>query len=209
MKNQDNSDHTIVKIDKNSQKSLGEETCFHPGSSERPPANTGLKKFARNNNFKIIFTKAFDSIHRGKMEQILLTYGLPKETIEAIMMLNRNTKVKVCSPGGDTDYFDIVAGVLQGDTLAPYLCLDYVLRTSIDKIKENSFKLTKERSRKYPAKTITDADYTNHIALLANAPAKNETLLHSLEQAAAGIGLRVNAHKMEYMCFNQKVTSPH
>ena len=39
------------------------------------------------------------------------------------------------------DYFDVVAGVLQGDTLAPYLfiiCLDYVLRTSIDKIKENS-----------------------------------------------------------------------
>ena len=30
-----------------------------------------------------------------------------------------------------------------------------------------------------------------------------ETLLHSLEQAAAGIGLHVNAHKTEYMCFNQ------
>ena len=37
------------------------------------------------------------------------------------MMLYKNTKVKVCSPGGDTDYFDIVAGVPQGDTLAPYL----------------------------------------------------------------------------------------
>ena len=61
----------------------------------------------------------------------------------------------------ETDSFDIVAGVLQGDTLAPYLfiiSLDYVLRTSIDKIKENSFKLTKERSRRYPAKTFTDAD---------------------------------------------------
>ena len=36
---------------------------------------------------------------------------------------------------GDTDYFVIVAGVQQGDTLAPYLfiiCVDYVLRTSID-----------------------------------------------------------------------------
>ena len=33
----------------------------------------------------------------------------------------RNTKVKVRSPDGDTEYFDIVAGVLQGDTLAPYL----------------------------------------------------------------------------------------
>ena len=79
------------------------------------------------------FTKAFDSIHRGKMEQILLAYGIPKETIAAIMILYRNTKVKVRSPDGDTDYFDIVAGVLQGDTFAPYLfiiCLDFVLRTS-------------------------------------------------------------------------------
>ena len=79
------------------------------------------------------FTKAFDSIHRGKMEQILLAYGLPRETVAAITILYRNTKVKVRSPDGDTDYFDIVAGVLQGDTLAPYLfiiCQDYVLRTS-------------------------------------------------------------------------------
>ena len=29
------------------------------------------------------FIKAFDSIHRGKMEQILLAYGLPKETINS------------------------------------------------------------------------------------------------------------------------------
>ena len=48
------------------------------------------------------FTKAFDSIHRGKMEQILLAYGLPKETVAAIMTLYRNTKVKVRSPDGDT-----------------------------------------------------------------------------------------------------------
>ena len=57
------------------------------------------------------FTKTFDSIHRGKIEQILLAYS-PKETIAAIMMLSRNTKMKVCSPDGDTNYFDIVAGVL-------------------------------------------------------------------------------------------------
>ena len=40
------------------------------------------------------FTKAFDSIHRGKTEQILLAYGLPKETVAAIMILYRNNKVK-------------------------------------------------------------------------------------------------------------------
>ena len=81
------------------------------------------------------FTKAFDSIHRGKMEQILLAYGLPKETVSAIMMLYRNKKVKVRSPDGDTDYFDIVAGALQDDTLVPYIfnllslsiCLEHLL----------------------------------------------------------------------------------
>ena len=140
------------------------------------------------------------------MEQILLAYGIPKETVEAITILYRNTKVKVRSPDGDTEYFDIVAGVLQGDTLAPYLfiiCLDYVLRTSIDKIRENGFELTKKRSRMYPVKTITDADFPDDVAILANTPDQAETLLHSLERAAASIGPYVNAHKTEYMCYNQ------
>ena len=90
-----------------------------------------------------------------------------------------------------TDYFDIV-GVLKGDILAPYLfiiCLNYVL-----KMKYNGFKLTKERSRRYPAHTITDADYADDIAVLANTPAQAETQLHSQERAASGIGLHVNAH---------------
>ena len=62
-----------------------------------------------------------------------------------ILYIYNDNKVKVRSPDGDTEYFDIVAGVLQGDKLAPYLfiiCLDYVLRTSIDKIRENGFELT-------------------------------------------------------------------
>ena len=78
-----------------------------------------------------------------------------------------------------------------------------MLRTSIDTIKENSFKLTKERSRRYLAKTITDADYADDIVLPAKTPTQAKTLLHSLKWAAAGISLHVNAHKMEYMCFNQ------
>ena len=55
------------------------------------------------------------------------------------MMLYKNMKVKVHSPDGDTDYFDIIVGVLQGDTLAPYLfiiCQDYMLQTSIGLMKK-------------------------------------------------------------------------
>ena len=71
-------------------------------------------------------------------------------------------------------------------------------------MKENDFKLTKERSKRYPAQIIKDVDYTDDIALLADAPAQAETLLHSLEQTAAGISLHVNSYKTEYMCFNQR-----
>ena len=55
------------------------------------------------------------------------------------MMLYRNMKT-----GGEAKSFDIVAGVLQGDTLALYLfilCQNNVLQTSIDPIKENGFTL--------------------------------------------------------------------
>ena len=140
------------------------------------------------------------------MEQILLAHGLLKETVVTITIFYRNAKVKVRSPDGDTEYLDIVARVLQGDTLAPYLfiiCQDCVLRTSIDKIRENGFEMTKKRSRRYPAKTITDADYADDIAILTNTPNQAEKLLHSLELAATGIGHHVNAHKSEYMCYDQ------
>ena len=65
-------------------------------------------------------------------------------------MLNQNTKVNVCSADVNTDFFAIVASVLKGETLAPYLfiiCLDYVLQTSIDLMKGNGFTLTKARRR--------------------------------------------------------------
>ena len=79
-----------------------------------------------------------------------------------------------------------------------------MLRTSIDLMKENHFKLAKERSRSSPAQTIMDGDYADDIALLANTPAQAKTLLHSLERTAAGKGFHVNADKTEYMCFNQR-----
>ena len=84
----------------------------------------------------------------------------------------------------------------------PHTCLDYVLRTSIDLMKENGFKLAKERSRRYSAQTI--ADYTDDIALLVNSPAQAESLLHGLEWEAGGIGCHVNTDKTEYICFNQR-----
>ena len=41
------------------------------------------------------------------MMQILEAYSQRKERVTAIMMPYKNTKVKVRSPDGDTDIFDI------------------------------------------------------------------------------------------------------
>ena len=91
-------------------------------------------------------------------------------------------KAIVRSPNEDTDFFKIVAEVLQGDTLVPYLFIfrvDDILQTSIDQIKENVFYTKKARSRWYPAETITDADYATDLVLLANTTAQVESLLNS------------------------------
>ena len=61
----------------------------------------------------------------------------------------------------------------------------------------------KARNRWYLAGTITNADYADDIALLANTPTQAEFLLDSLKRAAGGIGLHVNIDKTEYMSFNQ------
>ena len=50
---------------------------------------------AKNQEATILFVeffKVFDSTHRGKMEKILLTYGLPKETVAAIIVRYKNTE---------------------------------------------------------------------------------------------------------------------
>ena len=49
------------------------------------------------------------------MEQIILAYSLPKETIAIIMMLYKNIKAIVHSSDGETGFFNIVVRALQGD----------------------------------------------------------------------------------------------
>ena len=71
-------------------------------------------------------------------------------------------------------------------------------------MKEIGFTLVIARNRRCPIRTIADVDYTDDIALLANTPTHAPSLQHTLEQAAGGIDLYVNADKTEFMGFNQR-----
>ena len=66
----------------------------------------------------VVFSSAFNFLHREKMEQILQAYGFPQKTITVITVLYKDTKTMIRSLDGETDVSDIY-GVLQGETLAP------------------------------------------------------------------------------------------
>ena len=68
----------------------------NPSNDKRTNKSIATRRLARTAKSLVAtllfvrFSKAFDSIHRGKMVQILLAYCLSKETVATIMMLYSN-----------------------------------------------------------------------------------------------------------------------
>ena len=108
-------------------------------------------------------------------------------------MLYKNMKEKGPSPHEDTEFFVKITGILKGDTLTTYMpkiCLDYVILTSVDLIKEKGFALKKTtRNRYYIAESMTNADYTDALVLLTNTQDQAKSLLSSMELATVDIDL--------------------
>ena len=156
----------------------------------------------------IDFSKAFDSIHRERMFKILEAYGIPPSIVNAIKLIYEDSSAQVLTPDGETSFFDIVAGIFQGDTLAPFLfiiVLDYALREAFN-ITNSECRVVIEPRRGYrqPEIRIRDLAYADDIALLNKSIKLAENLLHSVEQSASQLGLHLNASKTEVLtsCIN-------
>ena len=150
------------------------------------------------------FKKAFDSINRDKMFNVLLAYGIPSQIVKAIKWLFLDTIAQVVTEDGNTNFFPIIAGVQQGDTLAPYLfiiILDYVMRIAM--AKDDNFRITLHqwRGRHCLAVCLTDADFADDIALLSDTMNEGQVLLNAVESATQSVGLVMNAGKMKFMCY--------
>ena len=156
----------------------------------------------------IDFRKAFDTIHRGKMLKILRAYGIPGQIVDAIGDMYKRTMAQVISPDGETDLFEILAGVLQGDTLAPYLfviVLDFALRMTIEgKDEALGFHLVKRRRRGIGPEVVTDLDFADDIALLSEEIHQAQELLQRVETSVAKVGFKMNAGDTKLMSYNQK-----
>ena len=151
------------------------------------------------------FSKAFDSVNRKAMLHILLNYGIPQEIVKAIAIMYDNPSSFVQTFDGPTEEFQTAAGILQGDTLAPFLfviVVDYILRQSIDTDKSKGIDIMPNKTNREKNKYLTDLDYADDIALTATLLQDAQDLLSSLEDTSAKVGLFLNAKKTEYMCVN-------
>ena len=187
---------------------------FRPGRSTISHILTlrRLIEGVKSKNLKAVivfidFKKAFDSVHRGKMFNILKAYDIPENLVNAIKLMHDGTKARVVTPDGDTDLFDVVAGVLQGDTLAPYLfaiVLDYTMRMAVGgKEEELGFTIERRRSRRHNPVILTDTDFADDIATISEEIEQAQKMLTNIENEAAKVGLHLNSKKTEMMLFNQ------
>ena len=83
------------------------------------------------------------------------------------------------TPDGDTEFFEILAGVLQGDTLAPFLfiiALNYALKEATRET-HTGFTLTPRQSSCHVATYITDTDFADDLALISDYLEEAQLLL--------------------------------
>ena len=150
-------------------------------------------------------SKAFDSIKREEMFKILEAYGFPKKIIQAIKIIYENNTAAVITPVGLTDYFNILTGIFQGDTLAPLLfiiVIDYILRKTFKTTSEPGIEIAPRSGSRSPAKHIRDLSYADDITLLAHSLQEAQNLLSNLEKAALQVGLKINDDKTKVMSIN-------
>ena len=77
------------------------------------------------------------------MFDVLLAYGITSQIIDSSKGLDIDTVGQVVNDEGNTNFFPIVAGIQQGETLVPYLfiiILDYVMRITM--AKDDHFEIT-------------------------------------------------------------------
>ena len=140
-----------------------------------------------------------------KILEILRAYGIPHTIVRAVGVMFKDTTAQVRSPDGEIDSFTILAGVLQGDTLATYLfiiALDYALRMATEGFEDLGSTLQERKSSRYPAEMITDTDFADDIALISDNLEKAQKLLEQVESAASQVGLQINSTKTKFMMYN-------
>jgi len=133
------------------------------------------------------FNRAFDSIPRDRLCATLLWFGCSERIVHWILatLVHQSLRLK-----SDTRAIRPTTGVMQGDTLAPFLfilCIDICLR-SLPPVGVNI-------SHPDVPSLVNSLAYADDIVLLANTAVGTQSLFSQLERSALMFGLTINVSK--------------
>jgi len=152
------------------------------------------------------FSKAFDSVYWKSIVRRLQFFQCPNSFIRDIFkVMNGHTLYVRTSDGLISDPISQNVGVLQGDTLAPYLFV-LVLDGVLQKLPTHLGVLLSRAAPKQTARQraiskdspfereirLTDAAFADDIGILAHTSGNLQELFPILEREALDVGLRIN-----------------
>ena len=149
------------------------------------------------------FEKAFDSLHRDSLCEILRHYGIPQILVNVIRSLYENFECRGVHNNQLTEPFKVEDGMKQGCFLSPLLfsmAIDWIMQRITDGRRQGiQWTLTS---------LLDDLDYADDIGLLASRNQDIQQKTQQLALSASTIGLRVNIGKTRVMRRNNRVGDP-
>jgi hypothetical protein len=143
----------------------------------------------------IDFKRAYDSVRREVLYNILIELGNPRKLVRLIKMCLSETYSRV-RVGKNLSYrLPIRNGLKQGDALSP-LCLNFALEYAIRRVQVNEDGLKLNGTHQL----LAYADDVNILGGNVHAVKKNT---ESLVAATKETGLEVNTDKTEYMVMSR------
>ena len=146
------------------------------------------------------FIKAYDSIIKTKMYQILITMGIPKKLVKMIQVCIHDNKGRVRVTNELSNPFEIREGLKQGDALSPLLfnlVLEYVIRY----VQESKTGVTLNGTTQVLA-------YADDLDILGDNEEIVKENSERLITKAKEVGLDVSEEKTKYMINSRRRDNP-